>query len=972
VISLCKNRVEKVVAVASNAIHTRAHLIAKDDDVKRKPSDERTNERVAMHGREISLDEAAVAVRRGAKLVKYCRNAKPHFVFVQLSADASALTWVGKREKEKSISFVTVERVLSGQHTELFRKRRGEHDVLKSFSIVYEDASGASSRTLDLVCDNENQRNLWVFALEHLVHRAQRHAQVSGFGEITQATSASTQEERGLSGVKSSTALTVALAASKFKKRASLRERQGGLSHDFGAAEPSEVYSWGWQPDVSRRDTGSETTGSGFTVQGARWKRIDEPSLVEGMETLDVVDVAIGARHTMVQTRSGVAYSWGEGKGGKLGHPNGQDAELPLRVELEGRVIGLACGSAHSLAITEDVQSGGDSGGDVCVWGDPNAVPGLLGRPEARNVMWFPGKISFVSSDMTAIPRSSSLTGGAKVVHVACGPCHTACVTETGRCYTWGEGSFHALGHGSRSSEYAPRLLESLQREGRVVLRVACGIWHTAAIVAKSGSNVTRVPPLSHNAEELDSLEGELFTWGDGETGQLGISGVDVAVTPTRTSGQLGKPGSEVCDVSCGQHHTLALTSQGDLWLAGCVGRVDNSMKVGVFTRIPDFETGSVQAASSGDNHVVATTRDNRVFAWGVGKNGRLGLGRNDRDQAEPQEIVALRGRTILRVSCGPTSSACIVRAMQMTRKEKASMARLSTLSKRSFKVIEPSEKVGSNVESGSNSSYSTKRDGRSGTDSRSRNGGNRANQGLRSEKMAHRLLSVLSPTFEDVPKTSSRVGSAPIMPLAESMQPLKLEYRNSKPEATVPIAKPDRRAPEPVATEPSKPAPIDAPDVRGFMDETPRANRKIDGEASDLERARVEAEEAKAALARLLDEKAILQAATDAALAKQRREEEEEAKPPPVVEPTLPQRIIRKPIDPRRVRGETIPIGAPREWVEEVENGVFMTLEAHGDETLLKRVRFSKRIFSNELAQQWWEENRVRVIRDRGLTVPQ
>lgn len=318
------------------------------------------------------------------------------------------------------------------------------------------------------------------------------------------------------------------------------------------------------------------------------------------------------------------------------------------------------------------------------------------------------------------------------------------------------------------------------------------------------------------------------------------------------------------------------------------------------------------------------------------------------------------------------------MRAMQMTRKEKASMARLSTFSKRSFKVIEPSEKVGSNVESGSTSSYSTKRDGHSGTDSRSRNGGNRASQGLRSEKMAHRLLSVLSPTFEDVPKTSSRVGSAPIMPLVEPMQPLKLEYRDSEPEAAVPIAKPVDRAPEPVTAAPIEPEPIDATDVRveqsaASVEETPRASRNIEDEASDLERARVEAEEAKAALARLLDEKAILQAATDAALAKQRREaEEEKAKPPPVVEPPLPQRTKREPIDPRRVHGETIPIGAPREWVEEVENGVFMTLEAHGDKTLLKRVRFSKRIFSNELAQQWWEENRVRVIRDRGLTVPQ
>jgi hypothetical protein len=65
------------------------------------------------------------------------------------------------------------------------------------------------------------------------------------------------------------------------------------------------------------------------------------------------------------------------------------------------------------------------------------------------------------------------------------------------------------------------------------------------------------------------------------------------------------------------------------------------------------------------------------------------------------------------------------------------------------------------------------------------------------------------------------------------------------------------------------------------------------------------------------------------------------------------------------------VPIGAPREWVEEVEDGVFMTLATDGPRTLLKRVRFSKRIFSNDLAKQWWEENRARVIRELDLTVP-
>jgi hypothetical protein len=46
------------------------------------------------------------------------------------------------------------------------------------------------------------------------------------------------------------------------------------------------------------------------------------------------------------------------------------------------------------------------------------------------------------------------------------------------------------------------------------------------------------------------------------------------------------------------------------------------------------------------------------------------------------------------------------------------------------------------------------------------------------------------------------------------------------------------------------------------------------------------------------------------------------------------------------------------------------MTLETFGDKTILKRVRFSKRMFSNQLAAQWWEENRARVLRERDLTL--
>ena len=951
--------------------------------------------------REITADEAATATKRGAPLVKLCRRGAPHVVFAQARADA--LTWVGRREREKRIAFARVERVLRGKHTENFRRKGGRaRDDARCFSIVYDEGRGSErKRTWDAECESESQRDAWALAVE-LAARAAREEEDEGTRRGNASSSgggASAEGEESASGGGIGTAVTVARAVGKFKQRGmrspSLREREerlvDGATDAFGEAIPSEVYAWGWEADVTRESAAASAAGGGFATKTARWRRVDAPRVLEGTDTLDVVEIAIGARHGLARTRAGAVYSWGEGAGGKLGLPSAQDAEMPTRVELDGRAVTLACGVAHSLAVVRDADASSDGdGGDACVWGDPNAAPGLLGRPEARAVTFFPGKISFAMDSISA-------GGGVKVVQVSCGPCHTACVTETGACFTWGEGSFYALGHGDRECQRAPRELETFRRDNRVVLRVACGVWHTAAIVAAVGNTIRKVPVVADD-DEFDTVDGELFTWGDGESGQLGIRGVEEASVPTATSDQLGKPGSEVCNVSCGQHHTVALTSKGDVWLAGCVGKVDNSLRVKVFTRLPNFETGSVSAVESGDNHVVAATRDGRVFSWGVGKNGRLGHGKNDRDKAAPEEIESLRGRTVLRIACGPTSSACVLKPARMTTKQKASMVRLSTFSLKqaisSFRADDTSTRAlerrngdGSNVDTGSTSSYSTKRDQRS-SGTRSRNGG-RGSQGLRNEKQAHRIMSVLSPTFENIAKTSNRIAggetakatpesshrmtpASPNAVLAQAVQPMKLEFRNSiRVEEVVVPETPASPAIEPAPSPPQierEPPPTEPPPAPSPVTSSDHM-RDVDVDKYFMDRARRTANEAEAQLIRLAEEEAVLERAMQAAIAtKSKVVRNAPPQSPSKATRTVIANVGRSAM--RRADCASIPIGEAREWIDEVENGVFMTLRTHGDRTILKRVRFSKRIFSNELAKQWWEENKERVIRENDLTI--
>ena len=73
--------------------------------------------------------------------------------------------------------------------------------------------------------------------------------------------------------------------------------------------------------------------------------------------------------------------------------------------------------------------------------------------------------------------------------------------TDAGELFTFGYGGDGRLGHGGTEHEPVPRLVESLT--GKKVIGAAAGANHTAAWTD----------------------EGELFTFGDGNYGELGHGG---------------------------------------------------------------------------------------------------------------------------------------------------------------------------------------------------------------------------------------------------------------------------------------------------------------------------------------------------------------------------------------------------------------------------------------------------------------
>jgi alpha-tubulin suppressor-like RCC1 family protein len=93
-------------------------------------------------------------------------------------------------------------------------------------------------------------------------------------------------------------------------------------------------------------------------------RRRATPSLVKGLERVQIFDVACGWEHCVVLSCEGLIFTWGAGAFGKLGHGGVWDEPAPRLVEhiSKRRPIQIGCGAHHSLCITDS--------GVLWSWGD--------------------------------------------------------------------------------------------------------------------------------------------------------------------------------------------------------------------------------------------------------------------------------------------------------------------------------------------------------------------------------------------------------------------------------------------------------------------------------------------------------------------------------------------------------------------------------------------------------------------------
>jgi hypothetical protein len=242
-------------------------------------------------------------------------------------------------------------------------------------------------------------------------------------------------------------------------------------------------------------------------------------------------------------------YSWGQGKTGRLGHGDQQPLLYPTRIQsFRGRrLYQMVAGGMHSVAVDVD--------GNVYFWGTFHTPPEKkedyslgsgMGFGRGRGMMMDDGDDDGIHAPgggrggLAGRGGGHVLIGGTTMAapHAAAagpgsGPVGPVDGTDEPR-----EGKTHP------GSQLIPLLMDELSSMKLRVTQLAAGQGHTLLVT------------------DL----GELYSWGDGSSGQLGHRLFESCRTPKRVEPLRA---AFIRSVAAGASHSLALDDTGKVWSWG-------------------------------------------------------------------------------------------------------------------------------------------------------------------------------------------------------------------------------------------------------------------------------------------------------------------------------------------------------------------------------------------------------------------
>lgn len=313
-------------------------------------------------------------------------------------------------------------------------------------------------------------------------------------------------------------------------------ETRVGCSSGYALTTAGQILAWG--------DNRAGQLGIGPTHPG----QIATPVPVPLPSGSHAVSVQPGCDHVVAALSTGKVVAWGRDDHGQLGDndPGLTTKFRPVPVHLPGslRFTAACAGFDFSVALSAT--------GQVWAWG--NNLHGQLGNGTAE------------FEDDAPVPVK--LPAGVRVTAISCGAGHTLALTSAGRLLAWGEGSGGELG--SAIPRRISRVPLPVNLPARIRIRSAFAAVGTSMAL---------------------STTGEVWTWGENDTGQLGNGST---VEHRRRPEPVRLPaGARVREITGGASGDLALTTRGMILAWGGndsgelgIGKVSRGSRIPVAVRL--------------------------------------------------------------------------------------------------------------------------------------------------------------------------------------------------------------------------------------------------------------------------------------------------------------------------------------------------------------------------------------------------
>jgi alpha-tubulin suppressor-like RCC1 family protein len=327
------------------------------------------------------------------------------------------------------------------------------------------------------------------------------------------------------------------------------------------------------------------------------------PQMLTGVS--GVTKVVGGNGHAFAVTSTG-SYGWGFNAFGQTGIGTNSPSSFAAPTAVHSSIssaVDFAGGRAwYAVALT--------SGGDVYTFGTN-----------------FDGQLGNGTTNPSTIPVLALTNATA----IAAGTTHTLALKSDGTLWAWGHNAAGELGDGTNTGRLSPVQVTGLS--GVTITDIAAGsdrsyaldsngnVWAWGYQTAPNGNpyNVpTLVPGLSSAVAISANQARALIVKSDGTVWELGLRGA--------VSQVMGLSSTIITAVAAGDGHSLALSQTGEIWSWGnnSSGQLGDGTTTSSATPVQLSLTGVV-AVGAASSSSFAVLNDGSLWSWGDDSNSVLG-----------------------------------------------------------------------------------------------------------------------------------------------------------------------------------------------------------------------------------------------------------------------------------------------------------------------------------------------------------